>query len=311
MDRWATGDARGLTFEAAFAVRQTEIGLAGFLSLLSGLRLAVLGAAMVQSARYPRWLGLRGLLDSLGVIAAGAVQASTGFSGLSMTVSIAPSSVLLVWIVLAGILLWRGPPAGVIRPYCAPTVCLNGGSHHVRNRLTIRVALVTGGLVLAAQALAGPFDRPPRGYGTAINRNLDQAGFDLRLKPEGCRRGPTEACSFSSSTVAVVVNGQATPGRIGMITISTDLLRDAADADPGDLVADATAVLAATMATYDPELSSERREQFLSSLTQDALTRGQSAGDGFHARYELAFDQGADGLLVITVTPSPATPERP
>jgi hypothetical protein len=109
VDRWvaATGDTRGLTFEAAFAVRQIEIGLAGFLSLLSGLTLAVLGAAMAQSARYPRWLGLSGLVDGLGMIAGGGAQASTGFSGLAMMISMAASSVLLLWVILAGVWMWR------------------------------------------------------------------------------------------------------------------------------------------------------------------------------------------------------------
>lgn len=112
VDRWAavTGDARGLTFEAAFAVRQIEIGLAGFLSLLSGLTLAALGAAMVQSARYPAWLGLTGLLGGMALVAAGAAQASTGFSGLAMALSMAATSVLLVWVILASVLMWRLAP---------------------------------------------------------------------------------------------------------------------------------------------------------------------------------------------------------
>lgn len=121
VDRWAavTGDARGLTFEAAFAVRQIEIGLAGFLSLLSGLTLAALGAAMMQSVRYPRWLGLIGLLDGLGMVAAGAAQASTGFSGLAMTISMTASSGLLVWVMLAGVWMWRAAPRLAHRNHAA------------------------------------------------------------------------------------------------------------------------------------------------------------------------------------------------
>jgi hypothetical protein len=116
VDRWAdaTGDARALAYEAAFAVRQIEVGLASLLSLVSGLTLTVFGAAMVLSTRYPRWLGGIGLLGGLGLVAAGAAQASTGFSGLAMDLSMLASSVLLVWAILAGVLMWRlaSRPAG-------------------------------------------------------------------------------------------------------------------------------------------------------------------------------------------------------
>lgn len=109
VDRWAasTGEARRLAFEAAFAVRQIEIGLASLLSLSWGLTLAVFGAAILCGARYPAWLGVIGLLGGLGTVAAGSAQASTGFSALSMTLSMLSSSVLLLWTVLAGVLMWR------------------------------------------------------------------------------------------------------------------------------------------------------------------------------------------------------------
>jgi hypothetical protein len=112
VDRWASApsEARAITFEAAFAIRQVEIGLAGFLSLLSGLTLVAFGVALLRSVHYPRWLGLTGLLDGLGIMAAGAAQASTGFSGLSMAISMPASSVLLVWIAVVGALMWRLAP---------------------------------------------------------------------------------------------------------------------------------------------------------------------------------------------------------
>jgi hypothetical protein len=108
VDRWAaaTGEARELAFEAALAVRQIEIGLASLFSLLMGLTVAVFGVAIIRSARYPSWLGAIGLLGGLGLVVAGAVQGSTGFSPLAMTVSMAASAVLLVWVVLAGASMW-------------------------------------------------------------------------------------------------------------------------------------------------------------------------------------------------------------
>jgi hypothetical protein len=55
VDRWvaATGEARVLAFEAAFAVRQVEIGLAAYLSFSLGLTVGVLGVALFLSTRYP------------------------------------------------------------------------------------------------------------------------------------------------------------------------------------------------------------------------------------------------------------------
>jgi len=112
VERWASaaGGDRASAFEAAFAVRQVEVGLASLLSLVSGLTLAVFGVALILSARYPAWLGVVGLLGGLGMVAAGAAQASTGFSGLAMDLSMPASFVLLAWAVLAGLLMWRSAP---------------------------------------------------------------------------------------------------------------------------------------------------------------------------------------------------------
>jgi hypothetical protein len=54
--------------------------------------------------------GAIGLLDGVGMVAAGAAQAATGFSALAMTLSMAASSVLLIWIILAGIFMLRLAP---------------------------------------------------------------------------------------------------------------------------------------------------------------------------------------------------------
>jgi hypothetical protein len=113
VDRWAAAAPaeRQLVFEAAFAVRQVEIGLASLISLLFGLTAIVYGLAIVQSARYPTWLGWIAVLGGLGSFVAGIAQAYTGFSGLAMASSMAASSLLLVWIVLVGVFLWRGAAA--------------------------------------------------------------------------------------------------------------------------------------------------------------------------------------------------------
>ena len=109
VDRWVAADAgtRPLAYEAAYALRQIEIGLAGFLGVLFGLALIALGLAGVSSDRYPAWSAAVGLLDGSGMAAAGAAQASTGFSGLAMALSMLASSVFLAWAVLAGVLMRR------------------------------------------------------------------------------------------------------------------------------------------------------------------------------------------------------------
>jgi hypothetical protein len=108
VDRWAgAGEARWLVYEAAHAVRQVEIGLASFLSVLFGLTLLAFSLAILLSTGYPAWLGVIGFLDGLGMAAAGTAQASMGFSGLAMTLSMLATSMFLVWMILAGILMWR------------------------------------------------------------------------------------------------------------------------------------------------------------------------------------------------------------
>jgi hypothetical protein len=112
VDRWsrATGDTRMRAFEAAFAVRQVEVGLASMLSTVFGLTIAVFGVAMLAGRRFPAWLGWVGLVGGFGSIAAGIAQAYTAFSALSMNVSLSASTALLVWAVGVGVFLWRLVP---------------------------------------------------------------------------------------------------------------------------------------------------------------------------------------------------------
>jgi hypothetical protein len=44
-------------------------------------------------------------------VAAGAVQAYTGFSDLAMNVSMPASAAVLLWVITTGVLLWRAAPA--------------------------------------------------------------------------------------------------------------------------------------------------------------------------------------------------------
>ncbi|HEX6104917.1 MAG TPA: hypothetical protein VFZ26_04995 [Gemmatimonadales bacterium] len=109
VDRWAqaTGEQQLRIFEAAFAVRQVEIGLASLLSLLFGLTLAAYGASQLLGAHAWKWLGWLGLIGGLGSAGAGIAQAYTGFSAAAMALSMGASSLTLLWVLLVGVFLWR------------------------------------------------------------------------------------------------------------------------------------------------------------------------------------------------------------
>ena len=106
----ARGEAQARAFEAAFAVRQVEIGMASLLSVLFGLTISVFGVAMLLGRRFPSWLACLGVLGGLATLAAGIAQAYTGFSALAMMLSMPASSVLLLWALVVGVFLWRLAP---------------------------------------------------------------------------------------------------------------------------------------------------------------------------------------------------------
>ena len=108
VDRWAAAPAeqQPVVFEAAFGVRQVEIGLASLISLLFGITVTVYGVAVILSPIYPSWVGFLAILAGLGTAAAGVVQAYTGFSRLAMTISMSASLLLLVWMIVVGVLMW-------------------------------------------------------------------------------------------------------------------------------------------------------------------------------------------------------------
>lgn len=112
VDRWAvaSGETRHVIFEAAYAVRQVEIGLASFLNIVFGLTLVVLSVAIISSTRYSAWLGAGGLLAASSMLATGTAMALTGFSGLAMALSMVAAAVFLVWIMVAAVFMWRLAP---------------------------------------------------------------------------------------------------------------------------------------------------------------------------------------------------------
>ena len=113
VDRWAraSGPARERAFEAAFAVRQVEVGTASLLSMVAGATVATFALAMLASRRFPTWVGAVGLLGGLATVAAGVAQAYTGFSALSMLLGMPAGCVVMAWAAIVGVLLWRLAPS--------------------------------------------------------------------------------------------------------------------------------------------------------------------------------------------------------
>jgi hypothetical protein len=109
VDAWAAAPTlqKEGAFHAAFAVRQVEIGLASVLSLLFGLTATVYGVALLVDHTYPKWMGGLAIVGGVSTTVAGVVMAHTGFSGLAMAINMPASSLLLVWMLILGVFMWR------------------------------------------------------------------------------------------------------------------------------------------------------------------------------------------------------------
>ena len=107
VDAWAAAPSDAL-FQATFAVRQVEIGLASVLGMVFGVTITVYGAAMWSRDLYPKWVAGIAVLGGIPTVLAGVIIAYSGFSSLAMSVNMPASCVLFVWMVAVGVLLWRG-----------------------------------------------------------------------------------------------------------------------------------------------------------------------------------------------------------
>jgi hypothetical protein len=109
VDRWSASaeGARTAAFEAAFAVRQIEIGLATLMGAFFGLTVLLYGIALVLSPIAPSWLGAFGALAGVATVISSVVQAHTGFSEIAMVTSMPSTLLALLWSICVGILLLR------------------------------------------------------------------------------------------------------------------------------------------------------------------------------------------------------------
>jgi hypothetical protein len=158
-------------------------------------------------------------------------------------------------------------------------------------------------VAFAGPGIADPFDRSPRDIGIAVNQRLRSSGLDVHYELERCGGRELIECRFSSAHTLLVATGRAKPPWTREIMIAADLLTTDAAGDVHDRVTEATAALGAAMEIVDAGLQPNRRARLLSNLRGTGLLDGRSEGDGIKARYSLAFDQGSDGLLTISIIP--------
>jgi hypothetical protein len=112
VDHWAIAQStdKEILFYAAFGVRQIEVGLASMLSLILGITAGIYGIAQNSHRDFPAWLGWLAILGGLSTTVAGIVMAETGFSNTAMLINMPANFLLLIWITLTGIWVWKMTP---------------------------------------------------------------------------------------------------------------------------------------------------------------------------------------------------------
>jgi hypothetical protein len=109
VDRWSSAapEARAAVFEAAFGVRQIEIGLASLMEAFFGLTVILYGVAIVFSSTAPRWLGIFAVLGGAAMLTSSVVQAHTGFTDIATGMTMPSTLLVLLWCICVGVFLLR------------------------------------------------------------------------------------------------------------------------------------------------------------------------------------------------------------
>ena len=109
VDDWvsASEGQKQSAFQATLAVRRIETVVASFLASLFGLALRLFASAVAFSTIYPTWLGWLGIGGGIGTIAGGLLTMFSGFSTTAMNVAMPFNLILVVWMIVIGVLMWR------------------------------------------------------------------------------------------------------------------------------------------------------------------------------------------------------------
>ena len=96
VDRWASSPegAHATAFEAAYAIRQIEIGFASLMEVVSSVAVLLYGIALLSSPAGAAWLGVFGVLFGMASLFSGLVKAH---SDSAMMASMPSSLLLLAW----------------------------------------------------------------------------------------------------------------------------------------------------------------------------------------------------------------------
>jgi hypothetical protein len=107
VDRWSQAAFNAPIFEATFALRQVEIGLAAVTGLFWGLTAILYAAALLLSRDWPMWLSWLGFAGGAATLLSSILEAQTGFSDAAMALSMPSNLLLLLWVMLLGVVLLR------------------------------------------------------------------------------------------------------------------------------------------------------------------------------------------------------------
>ncbi len=110
-DQWAAAPASAAPVALGLvSVNETiNFALGGLFNLsFAGIPFILFGLAVARSTIYPRWLGWVGFGAGVGSTAAGLVQAFTGKpTTTSLVLTIIGPTVITLWLIVMGTLLWR------------------------------------------------------------------------------------------------------------------------------------------------------------------------------------------------------------
>lgn len=111
VDNWAVAAEpdKAAAFQAALAVRHIEIGLASVSATLLGLTIVFFGVALLLDGRLPRWTGVLGIAGGAPTAVAGVVIAFTGFSGLELDMNMVAGVLIVLWMMVLGVYIWKQP----------------------------------------------------------------------------------------------------------------------------------------------------------------------------------------------------------
>ena len=110
-DQWAAAPeaSQAVALAVVSANETMNFALAGmFNACFAGVPFLLFGLAVTRADGYPRWLGWVAFTAGIGSIGAGVIQALTGRPTMtSLVLTIIGPTVISVWLLVMGVLMWR------------------------------------------------------------------------------------------------------------------------------------------------------------------------------------------------------------